>query len=56
MCCEYCGQKTENPPERIENRKVWVCDKVECQIKFYDEEEKAHDSAQRYDDWVTRTE
>jgi len=54
-CCEYCDEGTSNAPERIKNRKVWVCDKAKCQYEFWNEENKIRDAAKKYDAWVTRS-
>jgi len=54
MNCSYCGRKTDNPPERIENTKLWICDRYKCQETLSNALNKAQEIATSYDDWVTR--
>lgn len=54
--CYYCGRLTTNPPERVDNKKLWVCDRTECQQELYDYEDKVSDANERYDEWRTRGE
>lgn len=56
MFCSYCGRPTDNPPQRIANEKIWVCDRWACQDAFDHQEQRNREAEDKYDEWRTRGE
>ncbi len=54
MRCYYCDGDT-NQVERINNTKRHVCDNVDCQYKFQEDEDEQKDRDRNYDNWRLRT-
>ena len=53
--CYYCDRDT-NHTERINNSKRPVCDSVECQYKFQEDEDEQKARDRDYDNWALRSE
>jgi len=56
MRCYYCGRDTNNVPERLENTKIPVCDRIECQQAFWEAEQEQKERNREYDNWRLRSE
>ena len=56
MRCYYCGENTDNIPERLGNTKIPVCDRIECQSAFWEAEQEKKEQDRNYDNWRTRSE
>jgi hypothetical protein len=55
MRCYYCDGNTDHA-ERINNSKRPVCDSVDCQYRFQQDEDEQKSRDRKYDDWRTRPE